>query len=234
MNYVSIDNVTALAMTIVKGSDLADRNIWREWIYECVKDLGCSDNEIKTCVLYPHSGIAKLPIHCRQIIELSLFDNGNPPKQLLHQFRPGKTRIFSDVRTIPSASAGATDAQNQQINALTPVDVSNDEFSIHLGTNGNNVASILIRYFAYPIDEKTGMPLIREEDMMACVYYIRYMEALRADDNRSKIQQDQITYFQEADRARARKKAESMTFDKAKTLMKDMMRLLPINDLSKF
>jgi len=218
-------------MTVVKGANLADRNIWREWVYECVKDLGCSDNEIKTCVLYPHSGIATLPEHCRQIIEVSLFDSTN--RQLIHQFRPGKTRIFHDNRMAPTPSAGDT-TDTSVINNLTPVDVSNDEFSIHLGTNGDNVASVVIRYFAYPIDQATNLPLIREEDMMACVYFIRYMEALRADDNRSKIQQDQAAFFQEADRARARKKVESMTFDKAKTLMKDMMRLLPINDLSKF
>lgn len=229
MKYVSLDEVTAFAMTVVKDADLSRRNIWRAWVYQAILDFGCSDNEIKTCVLYPKNGVAKLPEHCRQIIELSLFDDSNPPQQLTHQFRPGKTRIFTDVRQLPTASTGSS-----TLNNFTPVDVSNDEFSIFLGTNGDNVASIIIRYFAYPIDEKTQLPLIREEDLMACVYFIRYMESLRSNDNRSEIEQNQRTYFMEADRARARKKCESMTYDKAKTLWKDMMRLVPINDLSKF
>lgn len=230
MKYVDINSVTAFAMTICKGKDLADRNIWREWVYECVKDLGVSDDEIRVCTLYPKNGVAKLPTECRQIIELSLFDSSDC--NLLHQFRPGNTRIFNDQRLIPSASAGNTN--NTVINNLIPVDVSNDLYNIHLGTNGSNVAKILIRYFAYPVDEITNLPLIREDDRMACAYWIRYLESLRSNDNRSEIEQNQKIYFQEADRARARKKCESMTYDKAKTLLKDMMRLLPINDLSKF
>lgn len=231
MSFVTLNQVTAFAMTIVKKANLADRNTWREWVYYCILDLGCSDNEIKTCVLYPKNGVAKLPDHCRQIIELSLFDNGNPPQQLTHKYRAGKTRIYSDVRNLPAASTGGG---TSTINNLIPVDVSNDEFSIHLGTNGDNVASIILRYFSYPIDEATKLPLIREEDMMACAYFIRFMEALRSNDNRSEIDQNQRLFFQEADRARARKKAESMTFEKAKTLMKDLMRLVPTNSLSQF
>lgn len=230
MKYVDINSVTAFAMTVCKGKNLADRNIWREWVYECVKDLGVSDDEIRVCTLYPKNGVAKLPDECRQIIELSLFDSSEC--NLAHQFRPGTTRIFTDTRQLPSASAGNT--SNNTTNNLTPVDVSNDMYNIHLGTNGANVAKILIRYFAYPVDEVTNLPLIREEDRMACVYFIRYMESLRSNDNRSEIEQNQRTFFQEADRARARKKAESMTYDKAKTLMKDLMNLVPLNNLSKY
>lgn len=229
MKYVDINSVTALAMTICKGKDLADRNVWREWCYECVKDLGMSDDEIRVCTLYPKNGIAKLPRECRQIIELSLFDSSDC--NLLHQFRPGNTRIFNDVRIAPS---GAGNTNNVTINNLIPVDVSNDMYNIHLGTNGDNVSKILIRYFAYPIDEVTNLPLIREDDRLACCYFIRYMESLRSNDNRSEIEQNQRTFFQEADRARARKKCESMTYDKAKTLWKDLMNLLPPTSLSKY
>lgn len=230
MKYVDINSVTAFAMTICKGKDLADRNIWREWCYECVKDLGMSDDEIRVCTLYPKNGVAKLPDECRQIIELSLFDSADG--NLLHQFRPGNTRIFNDARVSPVASAGNT--TNTTANSSIPVDVSNDMYNIHLGTNGDNVAKILIRYFAYPVDEVTNLPLIREDDRMACAYFIRFMESLRSNDNRSEIEQNKLLFFQEADRARARKKCESLTYDKAKTLLKDMMRLVPINDLSKY
>lgn len=228
--YLTVEQVTAFALTVIKDKNTASRNIWREWIYQCVLDLGCSDNEIKVCVLYPKDGIAKLPEHCRQIIEVSLFDSSGC--NLLHQFRPGKNRIYTDLRQLPSASAGNTN--NTTVNNLIPVDVSNDEYSIFLGTNGSNVASIALRYFAYPIDDVTKMPLIREEDMMCILHYLRFMESLRSNDNRSEIEQNKQLFFQEADRARARKKSESMTFEKSKTLMKDLMNLLPLNNLSKF
>ena len=218
MAYVTINEVTALAQTVIKDSDERDRNVWNNWVYQCLLNLGIGDDEIKVVELLPQDFTALLPNDCRQILDISLFDSSG--SQLAHSYRTGKQRIYTDTRLSRAATTGDT------INDCVPVDVSNDAYAIHLGTNGDNVYKILLRYFAYPIDEN-GLPLIREEDQMACVYFIRYMQALRQDDNRSKIQQDQQTYFMEADRARARKKMESMTPEKAKSVMRQMISLLP-------
>lgn len=232
MEYLHVDNVTAFAKTIVKGADLADLNTWREWIYECVLDLGHSDNEIEVCALFPTNSTAALPKGCRQIVEVALFDSAN--QQLRHQFRAGKYRIYEDSRLLPAATAGTPPNSTNVINNLTPVDISNDRYHLHLGTNGSQVATILLRYFGCPIDPATKMPLIREDDRMACALFIKMMEALRANDNQSAIATAEQRYWREADRRRAAKKAESMTYEKAKTLKIDLMNLLPLNNLSKF
>ena len=215
--YIPLSEVTALAQTVVKTADNYDVNVWRAWVWQCVLNLGISDDEIKVCTLYPKDYIAKLPDDCRQVIEVALYDS--EARQLAHVFRTGKRRVFTNQELMLTNEGQATNC--------VPVDISSDMHNLHLGTTGSDVTSIVVRYFSYPLDEKTGLPLIREEDAMACVYFIRYMQALRDDDNRSKIEQDKMAYYMEADRARARKKMESMNPDKARTVLGSMMSLIP-------
>lgn len=219
MNYVTLDFITALAQTVIKDVDDRDRNIWKQWVVTgAMLELGIGDEEIKVAELFPNNFTATLPDDCRYIIEFSLFDSTGD--QLKHLYRTGKNRIFNDTRVSATATTGDSE-QN-----CVPVDVSSDRTNIHLGTNGEDVARILLRYFAYPLSED-GLPMIREEDAMACVYFIRYMQGLRQDDNRSKIQQDQQAWFMEADRCKARKKMSSMSPDKARSVMAQSMSLLP-------
>lgn len=219
MGYVPLKEVTALAQTVVKEADDRDRNIWGAWVYQALLQLGVSDEEIKVMEIEPEEGVAILPPDCKHIIEVSLFDSAGC--QLRHSFRGGKQRIFRDTRIAPVATTGTDD-----INQFVPVDVSANATNIYLGTNGENVSKIELRYFAYPVDE-SGDLLIRDEDMMACVHFIRYMQGLRNDDNRSKIAQDEQTWKIEADRSRARKKMTSMSPDKARSLMTSLVSLLP-------
>lgn len=232
MQYASVDNVVAFAKTLVKDADTRNLNIWREWVYECVKDLGYGDSDLKVCALYPVDGRAALPKDCQQISEVAVFDASGC--QLKHLFRSGKRRIYQDNRLLPQANAGSPPNNNTTLNSLVPVDISNDRHFIFLGTNGSEVATILIRYYHYPVDEATGEILIHEEDRMTVCNFILMMEAIRAADNQSRIQLAQQTYFASADRSRARKKAESMTYENAKTLKAELMSLLPLNNLSKF
>ena len=69
--YVNIDEVVAMAQTVIKTSDNYDRNVYRQWIYMALLELGLADDEIKTCEIIPHNYIASLPPDCRQIIEVS-------------------------------------------------------------------------------------------------------------------------------------------------------------------
>jgi hypothetical protein len=216
--YVSLSHVTAFAKTLVKDADNINTNVWREWVYNALLNLGIGDDEIDVAELTPIGDSLTVPIppNCRHILELSLFKADGT--QLTHKFRSGVRRLFSDKRVSDSVSVGISDG--------IPVDVSNDDTSIILGTNGGQVATILIRYFKYPLDENDD-PKIREEDVMACAYFIKFMESMRNNSNRSEVAQYEQMWYREADRARARKKMGSMTEDKAKTMLKDMMRLIP-------
>ena len=218
MNYISIDTVIARAQTTIPQSDTMDRNIWREWVWMGLQDLGISDEDVKSVVLYPHEGLAKKPTDMRVMIDLNLYDAAGNQKP--HRFRTGGYRLYDDTR----------------IQTLTeiPVDVSEDRWNIILGTNGDDVAKVVIRYFSYPIDPETNLPLIREDETMALTYFIRFMWAMRKDDNRSEIAEKQRMWYMESDRIRARKKMESLTPEKAKTIMKSWMRLIPDFNMERY
>lgn len=218
MNYVSIDTVIARAQTTIPQADTMDKNIWREWVWMGLQDLGISDEDVKSVVLYPHEGIAKKPTDMRVMLDLNLYDSAG--NQLSHRFRTGGYRLYDDTRI--------------QTIIPIPVDVSEDRWNIILGTNGNDVAKIVIRYFSYPIDPETNLPLIREDETMALVYFIRFMWAMRKDDNRSEIAEKQRMWYMESDRIRARKKMESLTPEKAKTIMKNWMRLIPDFNMERY
>lgn len=218
MNYVSIDTVIARAQTTIPQADTMDKNIWREWVWMGLQDLGISDEDVKSVVLYPHEGLAKKPTDMRVMLDLNLYDSAG--NQLSHRFRTGGYRLYDDTRI--------------QTIIPIPVDVSEDRWNIILGTNGDDVAKIVIRYFSYPIDPETNLPLIREDETMALVYFIRFMWAMRKDDNRSEIAEKQRMWYMESDRIRARKKMESLTPEKAKTIMKNWMRLIPDFNMERY
>jgi len=218
MNYISIDTVIARAQTTIPNADSMDKNIWREWVWMGLQDLGISDEDVKSIVLYPHEGLAKKPDDMRVMIDLNLYDAAD--NQLSHRFRTGGYRLYDDTRI-------------QTITPI-PVDVSEDRWNIILGTNGDNVAKIVIRYFSYPIDPETSLPLVREDETMALVYFIRFMWSMRKDDNRSEIAEKQRMWYMESDRVKARKKMESLTPEKAKTIMKSWMRLIPDFNMERY
>lgn len=218
--YVGIDQVIAFAKTIVKDANNADTNVWRDWVYTgALLHLGVSDDEIDVAEVYPRNYIAPLPEHCRLILGLSLFDLQG--KTLRHKYRAGKQRIYSDTRLAKTALGASTDVNNS-----VPVDVSSDRYNLILGTNGDIVDKIVVRYFKYPLDDK-GQPLIREEDIYACALFIKLMQAMRDDANRSAIGQYDAMWKQAADKAKAEKRMASLTPEVAKTIMKDSLRLIP-------
>ncbi len=227
-NFVTLDHVTAVAKTLVKTADNMDRNIWKEWICTlAIPELGLGDAEIDTAELIPKALLAPLPVNMKSLLELSLFDSAG--NQLSHKFRTGRNRIFTDRRLSDSAVVSS----NNSPDALVPVDVSNDAYNFILGTNGTNVAKIYVRFFKRPFDE-TGMPLIHEDDMTACIACIKYYQALRDDDNQAKIAAYQQTWYIQSDRSRAAKKMSMMNPEHAKTVLKEMMRLIPSFDHSQF
>lgn len=219
--YVTLDHVISFSKSVVKEADNIDQNLWREWIYYgALLHLGISDEEIDVAEITPKQLLAPLPPNCRHILELSLFDSGG--NQLSHKYRTGVRRIYSDQRITSTATASS----NSLVNNGIPVDVSNDHYNIVLGTNGTIVSKIMLRYFKYPVDANE-QPLIREEDMMACMYFVKHMTSIRNNQSRSEIDQFWKLWALHRDMAKAAKKMNSMTEEKAKTVLQESMRMIP-------
>lgn len=222
MNYVSIDEVVSLARTTIGTSDKADEVLFLQWSWEAMQDLGISSDEIEVCTLVPKNLLAKKPDNCRALIDIALYDaNGN---RFHHVFRTGKKRIYPDFTSPQSIITTSGEIP-------TTLDVSEDRHSIVLGTNATDVSYIVIRYFSYPVD-KNGLPMVREDEKMAIVYFIRHMWALRKNENRSEIAQNREMWMLESDRTRARKK--NISNEQAKTIIKRWMRLIPDTNFERF
>lgn len=223
MNYVTLDETVALARTTIATADEFDEVLMRQWVWEGLQDVGISEDSIEVCTLKPKNLIARKPENCRSLIDIALYDvNGN---YFQHAFRSGKKRIYPNTN-LPLIIENSTGY------CIGPVvDVSDDRDSIILGTNGADVASIMVRYFSYPID-KNGLPMIREDEKMALVYFVRFMWSLRKNDNRSEIEQNRSMWMLESDRARARKK--QITNEQVKTIVKRWMSLIPSTNFTRF
>lgn len=229
MKFVPIDTVIARVQTVIPTATTQDKLVWREWTWMALQDLGLSDEDVRACVIYPKNGIAKKPDDLKHIIDLALFDaSGN---EIKHKFHFGGKRIYTDNRLFPFETSNGSETTTP---VNIPVDVSDDRYNIILGTNGDHVSYITVRYFTYPIDEKTNLPLIREDEVMAIVYFIRYMWAMRKNENQSEIQMNQTMWFRESDRVRAKKKMDSLTPEKAKSLQKWWMTLIPRTNFESF
>jgi hypothetical protein len=216
MIYVPINEVVAEAISVVGvTSDDPEtlKAFARQWIWRAVQDLPVTEDNIKVCSIDVKNLMMKKPEDMRRFLDIALYDENDC--YIPHTFYTGKKRIFPEP----------TDCQ--------PVDLSEDPYAFILGTNGDNVAYGKVRYFAYPIDSD-GYPMIREEDVLTCVYYVRLCASMRKNDNRSEIDQNRQMYMREADRARAKRKSMNMSEDKLKTVAKIMNRMIPLFNRSIF
>lgn len=227
MQYVDLNSVVAEAISVV-GNGIDDelmKNFARQWIWRAVMDLPVTEDNIKVCEISAKNFTLKKPDDMRKFLELGLYDSSDG--YIPHVFHAGKKRIYPDTRIFPTELSSANIAYRPS------VDVSEDQYAFYIGSNGPDVSYCKVRYFAYPLD-KNGMPLIREDDVMTCVYFVRFMASLRRNENRSEIQQNELLYKAEADRARAKRKSQDLSADKMKTISGVLNRMIPSFNKSSF
>lgn len=210
MQYLTIDEVLAEALSIVK--DKAEHEaVARQWIWTNLMQTGVSEDELEVTTIKPKNLLARKPKNCRRIKNIALFDAAGC--EIPFTFRSGKTRIFTDTE-------------------CDGVDVSEDKYNIVLGTNAEDVDLVAIRYYTLPLDANKD-PLVQECEKLSCIFYVRWMIALKNDDNMSKIQMDEIRWKQEVDRARAAKKSQ-ISEDTKDTIAREWLRLIPSFNHRKF
>jgi len=227
--FISLDEVVATASTIVKDADSKFKLLCRQWVASlALPELGISDDDVRVVELIPINYTVLKPKDFRALIDVNVFDSNGC--QLQHKFRAGGKRIYRDDRLRPVATTS-----QQTLNDRIPVDISMDTTSFHLGTNADQVFSIVVRYYSYPVDDETGLPLIRQEEALACVYFCRFMWSARNNDNRSEIEQNRQWWMLEADRVKAKKKMASLTPEHMKRIVNSVwMRNIPSFQFSQY
>lgn len=222
LKYVSLDEVTALAESLSANVTDREKAFFPQWAFEALPFLGIADDEIEVCVIKPKELVAPKPKDLRVLIDIALYAedvSAVPPTkdiELPHIFRTGKKRINQVTRYPNDINIDGTSSEF--------VDVSEDQKHIILGTNGKHVKSIMIRYFAYPLDER-GQPMFRQDDKIAVAWFIKWMLASRREENQSAIQNAWGFWARYADLAKARSKM--IHHEQAKTTMRKFVNLIP-------
>lgn len=194
MRYLTSDEITALAMSVLEEATDAHRLIFKSWIYFAVREIGVIKEDIKVCTLPVKELSFKKPQDLIRVENVVLLDeNGG---QVSFKYQTGSKRIKEQVEFGGSEGRRAIPHQDSG----TRVDLGEDRYFFHLGSNGDKVKKAKIRYYAAPIDEN-GDPLVPEPASQAVIMYIRYMWAMRKDNNQARIDTAYNMYLRERDRA---------------------------------
>jgi hypothetical protein len=196
MEYLNIDEVTAASMAVIEEATQEDRNLFRAWVVECMKDIGPNSSWYKRCELKPKNSSLKKPADHTATVDIALFDSSD--NELLYTYVPNLAgRVHPDRFALYDNVTDST--------RTTKVDISEDAFFYHLGTNASLVDSALIGYLAMPVD-RDGMPMVPENQLTAYKMFCRWNFAMRKNNNQSFIEQAYGMWLKERDRAKGRGK----------------------------
>jgi hypothetical protein len=210
---IPLDETVALAKSICIDATEQDEALFKQWIWEGIKSLGVSEDDIKACTVGAKNFLAKKPEDCRRLIDVALYDAAGC--QLNHVFHSGRKRIYPAQGNVIASGTGTL--------ALW-IDVSEDAYNIVIGSNGTDVSAVAIRYFSYPLDTN-GFPLIREDESLPLAYFCKFMYSLRKNENQSEIQSNEFRWKLNCDIARAKKKLVSN--EMLKTIASNWSSLIP-------
>lgn len=235
MSYVNLDSVVSEAISVIglSGDDELAKNFCRQWVWRTASTFPVTDDMIEVCSVDMKNLIIKKPANAKRVLEIALYDAAD--NYIPHQYHPGKKRIYPDVESYShSVVTNEGTADEETTTYYFPVDLSEDDKAFYVGTNGENTVSYAkIRFFTYPLGQD-GLPLIREEDVLTCVYFCRFMWSLRKNENQSEIRQNELMYKQESDIARARRKNADLSNETRKRIAQDLNRMIPNFNRSRY
>jgi hypothetical protein len=147
-------------------------------------------------------------------IDIALFTASN--KELRFSYKGMGSRIHSGRNSL------ITDGQYSPMQGAA-VDLSEDAYSFHLGSNGGDVSYAVLKYWKLPIDVD-GLPIIPEGLVLAIALFIRWMYAIKMNENQSDRQLSEASY--KVERAKARSEGNMPSGIEMEQLAKEWSSLL--------
>lgn len=169
-DFTNIDRVVALATSGIKNVTPADRAFFNEWIVEGLKQIGPTTSWISEPVtLYPTELSMRKPQDMYEPIDIALFDSAGG--EIRYIFRGQSKRIHASPSNLIN-----TGQYVPELGAV--VDLSEDAYYFHLGSNGTNVAYAQLVYYKIPTDLE-GNLIVSEKEIFALTCFIDYMMSKR-------------------------------------------------------
>ena len=221
-NFVHIDEPIALAMTMIPNSSTVEKAVARAWAYQGLRDIGPGQHWLEDCVLYPDSNLSmRKPDNMYKIRSIALFKRGSDGTltEQHYSYRGLGRRIHSNRNQL------AADGQYDPASGA-PIDLSEDAYFLHLGSNGSDVYCAKISYWKLPIDAQ-GMPLIAEYQVLAIALFIRWMWSLGNPDKGDR-QLSRMDYLSARTEARGKAKLPSgLEMDQAAKEFSSLLSTVP-------
>ena len=200
MSYITLDEATAFARTLIKEATESDRLLFREWIFQGLMELGVSMAQVKVCTIEAKENRLRLPEDAlpRGIKNIALYSGNN---EVRYTYNEGVKRIHANDNTLQNA--GTYDPKFGSL-----VEISMDDYYIHLSSLGDTVTHAKIRYYSLPVDEQ-GQPKIDKDLRLALALFVRYCWEMRNNDNQSAIDQAYKQWIKERNSKRGKRKMPS-------------------------
>jgi hypothetical protein len=182
--FTTLDEAVATAMTITPGATDEHKTVFRQWVWEGLKQIGPTNHWVKTCELRPKNFSFKKPSDLASTLAIALYDTGGA--EIAYNWQETGGRVHTDRSAVRSGGNGL-------------IDLSEDAYYFHMSSDAVNVGYAVIRYLATPVDSN-GLPLIPEDHVLALSMFCRWLWAMRNGTNQSEIQLSRDTWYREKDR----------------------------------
>lgn len=194
--FVHVDEPIALAMTLIPNSSSMDKAVARQWAYMGLRDIGPGMHWFEDCVLYPSSNLSmRKPDDMWKPRSLALFNQAG--EELRYSYKGLGRRLHSSGNV-------HLDSGEYAPSLGAPIDLSEDSYFFHLGSNGSDVYCAKVTYWKLPIDSY-GLPLVPEHQVLAIAMFIRWMWSISNSDKQDR-QLSRQDYMAARGEARGRNK----------------------------
>lgn len=172
-NFIHVDEAVAMAMTLIPDANSMDKAIARHWAYMGLRDIGPGLHWFGECELTPSSNLSvKKPVDMYKALDIALYgrETDGTLKEYRYAYRGLGKRIHAG--NVDQATGNYAPVNH------APVDLSEDAYCFHLGSNGSGVTTVKLKYLRLPIGSD-GLPLIPEGQQLAIAFFIRWMWSVR-------------------------------------------------------
>ncbi len=201
--FVSVDEPIALAMTLIPNANSMDKAIARQWAYMGLRDIGPGIHWFEDAVLYPNSNLSfRKPDDMWKAKDVALYQQGTDGSltELKFSYKGLGRRIHASSNIVLAGG------QYSPVSGA-PIDLSEDAYFFHLGSNGSDVTCMKLTYWKLPIDSY-GLPLVPEHQVLAIALFIRWMWSVKENVANDR-QLSRLDYLQARGEARSRNKVPS-------------------------
>jgi hypothetical protein len=166
--FVHVDEAIATAESFLPDGVALNRTFARQWAYLGLRDIGPGQHWFAECVLHPNENRSmRKPDDMYKAMDIALYGTiNNTTVEFKYSYKGLGKRIHNRDLV--------------QFDGL-PVDLSEDQYCFHLGSNGSGVNYAHLKYIKLPIGTD-GLPLIPEFQVLAIAFFIVWLWNKKQND----------------------------------------------------